>query len=1112
MQRIVIQIHRLMLAGTITVFFFFYCFSTTLAQANSRDDKRITYTARNIPLWQVFKIIKQQTNLTVFTSADIMDFNEKVNIDFNNTPIKEALHMLFRGRDLEWEIKDASIILHLVKKNLRRMDTGGIKDSSVHITGKVTDGAGNPIPGATILIKGTRDGATTNSEGRFSLPNVKFNAELIVSSIGYEKKTVQIKGQNITVELKAVVNDLDETVVIAYGTTTKRFNTGNVSKVSASEIEKQPVNNPLLTLQGRIPGLEITQSSGLPGAGIRIQIRGRNSLTNGFDPLFIIDGVPYISQKFIDISAAVLGYGNATPGNPFSHLNPADIESIEVLKDADATAIYGSRGANGVVLITTKKGKAGESKIDINMQSGWGKVGRKLELLNTRQYLEMRHEAFKNDGAVPNPNADFDVTLWDSTRETDWQKELIGETARYTDIQTSFSGGNAQTQYLIGAGYHKETTVFPGNYNDLKVSTHFNINNRSQNKKFRISLSGLYTVDNNQLGSHDLTEEAITLPPNAPALYNSDGSLNWAHYNTANSTWPYNNPAAQLLQRFKTKTNTLVSNASIGYIILPGLEIKSNGGYTNTQTNEVVTIPFSSYDPVVWPSRQREARFGISNTNSWIIEPQITYLKKIAKGDFTLLAGATIQQNNIDAQRLDAAGFNTDLVMEDLKAATSIIVHTTVNSVYKYNAVFGRLNYNWQEKYIINLTARRDGSSRFGPANRFHNFGAIGLGWLFSSEKFIQTHFPFISYGKLRASYGSTGSDQVGDYSFMDLYTPDNAGIPYLGVNGIYPSKIFTPDLAWEETRKFEAGLELGFIDDRIVLTGSFYRNRSSNQLVDYSLPSITGFISVKRNLDALVQNKGWEFEVRTTNVNTNNFHWYTSANLTLNRNLLVSGPEGLDAFYRQKIGYPLSSIFVYHSLGVDPITGLYQVADAHGSPTSNPSRATDATSLIDFTPTFYGGLQNSINYKGLELDFLFQFRKQLQAPIYLHNYIPGAINQVPGSNQPVTVLDRWQQPGDVRPIQRFSQNSSTLKNWVNARDSDQQYGDASYIRLKNLSLSWQLPDRLKQNLHAKNVKIYVQGQNLLTITNYKGLDPETVSSITLPPLRVITFGIQAIL
>ncbi|HEX9512826.1 MAG TPA: SusC/RagA family TonB-linked outer membrane protein, partial [Puia sp.] len=967
----------------------------------------------------------------------------------------------------------------------------------------------------TVTIKKLGKSGTTNEKGEFVLQNVPNGTYTVeISYVGYEKFTSEIVASDNTMmvnaELKKSTNRLDEVQVIAYGTTTERFNTGNVSVVKAEDIEKQPVNNPLLALEGRVPGLVITQAAGLPGSGVTVQIQGQNSIGNGNDPFYVIDGVPYTSQLLPSLNHLLLGtsgVNNPQAGNPLSYINPSDIESISVLKDADATAIYGSRAANGAILITTKKGKAGQTKADINMQSGWGQVTRKLDLLNTQQYLQMRHEALNNDGITASlANGDYDLLQWDTTRYTDWQKALIGGTAQYTNVSASVSGGTTTTQYIVGGTYHRETTVFPGHFADQKGSLHFNINSVSANQKFRLQLSGNYLVDNNQLPGIDLTNTAITLAPNEPSLYNADGSLNWAPSATGTSTF-YNNPLSYLYNKYTNKANNLISNAVFSYQVLPGLDVRSSFGYTNLQINEIATSPLISTPPEARPYNQSAAQYGNNNINSWIIESQVSYKRVIGKGRIEALVGTTINQNNSNGQQLTGIGYNSDLVLEDIRSAASVTVQSTIASLYKYNALFGRLSYNWDDKYLINLTARRDGSSRFGAANQFHNFGAAGIGWIFSKEAIIRNTLPFLSFGKLRASYGTTGNDQIGDYQFLNLYRPTYAQVPYQGATGLAPNGLANPYLQWEETKKLQFGLEVGFLKDRILLNTNYFQNRSSNQLLNYVLPIITGFVGIARNFPATVQNKGWEFTLTVTNVKTRDFTWSTHINLTLPQNKLVAFPNLASSSYAAAlaIGQPITIQHVFHLISVNDTTGIYQFADSKGNPTYNPSFGTDYTVIINTSPKFYGGFQNSFSYKGFQLDFLFQFVKQ-KALNYFLGYYPGT----EGSNQPVSVLSRWQKPGDIAPIQRYNSNYGLFQQFFDASVfSDAAYSDASYIRLKNLSLSWQLPEVWRKKAHLQNARLYMQGQNLLTITKYQGMDPENESTISLPPLRVLSVGVQ---
>jgi len=928
----------------------------------------------------------------------------------------------------------------------------------------------------------------------------------VVSFIGYLPKEVSASANMGNVVLEQSLSKLDEVQVIAYGTTTQRLSTGNVTTIKADVIEKQPVSNPLLALQGRVPGLFIEQATGFAGTGVKVRIQGKNSIANGNDPLYVIDGIPFVSQLLPSTIFNILGQsGGSSVGSPLSFINPSDIESIDVLKDADATAIYGSRAANGAILITTKKGKAGDVKIDFNLQSGIGKVAKQYAMLNTQQYLAMRHEALKNDHLTVSPT-DYDINgQWDTTRYTNWQKELIGGTSRYQDFQGSVSGGSAVTQFLFGAGYHRETTVFPGDFADAKGSAKLNINSTSKNQKFKIQAGVSYLIDNNHLPNDDLTIDAIQRPPNSPSLFNPDGSLNWSPDENGNST--FINPLAYLYRKYNNKTTNLISNVYLGYQILPGLELKSGFGYTNIQTNELNTLPQVSYQPEYSAYNVRGANWGNSNISSWSIEPQLTYTRSIAKGKLDVLIGTTLQQRNSHSLGLGGSQQISDAVLEDLKSALVVNVNSTLEETYKYNALFGRINYIWNTRYIVNLTARRDGSSRFGTENQFHNFWSAGAAWIFSEEKPLKDNFQFLSFGKFKASYGTTGSDQIGEYQYLSLYDVTNTTLPYQGSSNLAPARLFNPYLGWEETRKLQLGIDLGFLKDRILFNAIYTKNNSSNQLISYPLSRFTGFYGVSMNRPASVQNSGWEFSLSAVNMASGDFKWSSNFNLTLQRNKLAAF-AGLDqSSYANTyfIGKSINTKQVFHALGVDPNTGVYRFEDKNGNPTFNPDDFADKKVFVNSDPVFYGGIGNSLKYKGLELEFLFQFVEQKTDG----NYSLGNASGIEGINQPLSVLSRWQHPGDQTEVQKFNSDYSLGTTLYKVAISDANWVDASYIRLKTLSLSWQLPIGLKNALHLDNCKFYLLGQNLLTITHYQGLDPETKSLSSLPPLRQLTLGVK---
>ncbi|HEY4287991.1 MAG TPA: SusC/RagA family TonB-linked outer membrane protein [Puia sp.] len=1072
----------------------------------------VSFSGNNVPLNTVFSSIEKQTGLSFFFNYALIKDTKPVTLNVQDVPFEEALNLILQGEGLDFYRTGKTIFI--VKRQIGAEEPASNSESAsaeqVNIRGRVTNNLGESLVAATVFVKDGKKATLTNERGEFELKNVAIGTILEISYLGYQRKVIEVeKGESIMIQLFPSNNQLDEIHVIAYGQTTQRLSTANITMVKGKDIEMQPVNNPLLALEGRVPGLFITQSNGLPGAGVKVRIQGQNSMVNGTDPLYVIDGVPYTSHLLTTTYLGPLGTSQSGPGsgigNPMSFINPSDIESIEVLKDADATAIYGSRAANGAILITTKKGKIGKSKTTFNLQNGWGAAIHRLPLMNTQQYLEMRHEALNNDGITGPGTYDYDINgAWDTTRNTDWQKILIGGTAQYTNVNGSVSGGNANTQYLIGGTYYRESTVFPGDFSDVKGSLHFNLNTVSNNQKLKVQLTGSYLIDNNRLPISDLTGQAITLAPDAPALYKPDGTLNWQLDPTGASTWT--NPLSFLYREYQNKTYNLIGNGNLSYAILPGLEIKTNLGYTSLRTNEFSGTSLLSLDPLTQAllgTRGRSAAFSYSTIDSWIFEPQVDYKMLLGSGKAEFLVGSTLHQINSNGFSISGTGYNSDALLADIRSAATVnTAGNSVYSTYKYNALFSRINYSFKDKYILNLSARRDGSSRFGPANQFHDFYSIGAGWIFSEENAIKDKLTFISFGKLRGSYGTTGNDQIGDYQFMNLYNSVVVGVPYQSTTGLSVTSLPNPYLQWEETKKLQGGVELGFLKNRIFLIANYAKNRSSNQLLALALPYITGFSTVATNLPAKIENSEVELALNTTNFQNTDFTWTSSINLTVPRNKLLAYYGVLPSYL--SIGQPIAINKVFNFKGVDPSTGVFQFADSHGGLTSTPDPVNDATKVINTGfPKYYGGFQNTIRYKIFQLDVLFQFVKQIGGNYFLGQLLPGGL-----VNQPTYVLNRWRKPGDITTTERYNSDFSLFPQFLNALNSDIAFSDASYIRLKNVSFSIDAPSKWLHSMHFQTLKLYMRAQNLLTLTKFKGADPETGSG-GLPPLRVLTIGLQ---
>lgn len=972
-----------------------------------------------------------------------------------------------------------------------------LKAQNLMVTGKVTDGL-LPISGASIIVKNTTVGAVSDFDGRYTI-TARATDTLQISYLGYTKQTIPILNRtSIDVQLLEDAMALGEVQINAgYYTTTDREKTGSISRITAKAIELQPVNNPLGAMQGYMSGVNIVQNTGVPGGGYNIEIRGRNFINGVSDPLFIINGVPISSQSLgtFDVSGLIL-QGNISPLNA---INPNDIENIEVLKDADATAIYGSRGANGVVLITTKKGIAGKTQLQLNLSNSLGVVSNFLNLMNTEQYLEVRREGIINDGYaayLEDPSFDFawpDLKIWDKNRYTDWQKKLIGGTSHRRNAQLRLTGGNPQTRFLISAAHQKESTVFPGESNYKKTSMHSNINHSSNRDRFTVNLSTIYTHEYNLLPQEDFSYPAYKLEPNAPKLYNEIGDLNWE-----NNTW--DNPLASLLKEYSANINSLIANAYISYKVTANLEFKSSLGFNNYKLNSSKTLPSTATNPALGRTSQNYSSHttNASQRESWIIEPQLQWNKQWDKAKLEILLGTTFQRETNKQLVQKGSGYPTNSLLHNFAAAEIVKVQQDMDSEYSYNAIFGRLNLNLDEKYLINLTGRRDGSSRFGSGRQFGNFGAVGMAWLFSEEDIFKNS-AFLNFGKLRASYGSTGSDNIGDYKFLNTYSI--SGYDYDGITAMQPTGIFNPIFGWESNKKLEAAIELGLFKNVLNLTTSWYRNQSSNQLIGIPLAATTGFSQLTGNFDATVENTGFEVDIQSVNLERKHLKWSTTFNITIPQNKLVKFDDLENSTFanRYVIGQPLTIVKLYHALGVDPETGIYQFEDYNED--GDISSSMDRQLVKDLAPTFYGGLGNTVSYGNLTLNVLFQFKKQQAFNLLRYSAVTGYRR-----NAPVDLLDRWQQKGDMNPIQKASGGfGSGVDTGALQQDSNAAVSDASFIRLRNISLSYKVP-RVSNSL---DINIYAQGQNLLTFTNYKGPDPEYPSYSRLPPLRQMTLGMQ---
>ena len=984
----------------------------------------------------------------------------------------------------------ANPIVNIVPLMSRSMDSQ-VQDRS--ISGRVTGETGEGLPGVSVVVKGTQRGTTTDSDGRYQLTAPSGNLTLVFSFVGYVSQEVVIGNQS-TVNLTMTPDDktLNEVVIVGYGQVKKSDLTGSVSTVPVEEIRKVAVTSLDQSLQGRAAGVQITQNSGSPGSATTIRIRGGNSIQGDNEPLYVIDGIPFKND----------GAGNGSSFNVLSTLNPSDIESISVLKDASSTAIYGSRGANGVVIITTKRGKAGKSTVNFDAYYGIQNVRRKYPVLNGREYAQLVNDANTNEGrpAVYTPeqvNA-FGVG-------TDWQDEIFQQ-APIQNYQLSMSGGDEKTQYALSGGYFKQGGLVV-NSNFDRYSFRVNLDRKLTNKiKVGNSLTVNRTVTNQARSDGDLgsaglvTVAALQYPPIIP-VYNPDGS-----YFTTGPLLNFtaDNPVA--LARESKNRNTayrVFGNVFGDYQVINGLNLRVLLGIDGVLQKQ------DSYLPRVVTSGQAQggsASIFNSQSITWLNENLLTYNRNFGTiHSVGALLGFTQQANRYEYSTAAARNFvNDNLGSGNLGAGSVPLVPGSGVGTWGLRSYLARINYGYKDKYLLTASFRADGSSRFGANKRYGYFPSAALAWRVSEEAFLKNN-RVLNDLKLRVTYGSTGNqDGIGNYPAYSLLGTQNYVFGNVVSTGIGPAQISNPDLSWETTTQADAGVDVGLLNNRITLTADLYLKRTKDLLLNVTLPSTSGYSSATQNLGR-VENRGIELSLSSRNIDKA-FKWSTNLNLAANRNRVLDIGGAPQIFSGQvanigqnitsgiiRVGEPLGSFYGYVTDGLyqstdelaalaDPQArkpGDRRYADLNGDKKIDDN---DRTIIGRAQPKLIGGLSNTFSYKGVELTVFFQgvYGNQiLNANRFELEYLNAT------DNQNRDVLDRWTPTNTNTDIPRASTTRPAN------RISTRQIEDGSYLRLKNLQLAYSLPQTLLKTLKIQSLRVYATAQNLLTFTSYSGYDPE---------------------
>ena len=975
----------------------------------------------------------------------------------------------------------------------------------VEIRGKILDeGSKQSVIGATIKLKGQPGGAISNVDGDFHANVKSLPVTLVVSNIGYKYQEIDVyEAEPITIFLAEDQNRLNSVVVVGYGTQKRSELTGSVSSLPVEKL-KQAGTSFESALQGAISGVQVTQTSGAPGSGVSIRIRGGNSITGGNDPLYVIDGFPVYNNS----SETNAGALNSQPVNPLSSINPGDIESVDVLKDASATAIYGSRGANGVVIITTKKGKAGVNKVTYDGSIGVQTASKKIDLLNAKEWATLKNDARINSGKAPLYSASQLDSL--GRAGTDWQSAAL-RSATIQNHNLSFTGGNDKTHYSVSTGYLSQDGILVGTdfrrfssriALDSKISNKFTVGinlNGSKSDANQTSFGNVQAVGDNILS-------ILYMPPTVP-IKTKTGAYTFASpYESAVA-----NPIATLNLAKNLNTNYRVLGTIYGeYKIVEGLKAKVLVGTDILANKQNRYLPASIYEGA---SLGGVATVGSKFTNRWLNENTLTYNKTFSEvHNVEALAGLTQESSKSEGVIASSQGFINDILQyNDLYSGSTTNKSYSSYTGYSLLSYLGRINYNYKQTYFVTASVRRDGTSRLGANSRWGNFPSAAVAWKINKEPFFKPLSESISNLKIRLGAGRTGNSEILPFQSLSLLTvfsyPTGSGTTTN--SGYAPARVANPDLKWETTTQYDGGIDLGLFSDRINLVFDAYYKKTTDLLLDVQLPYTSGFASAYQNYGS-VQNKGIELGLNTENIK-GKFGWNTNVIFSLNRNKVLSLGNGLQSYIVTisggnsasivQVGQPLGSFYGYKADGIFKSTDniantpridqtgtkpgdvrYKDISGPNGKPDGIISQAYDRTLIGNAQPKFTFGFTNNFTYKHFDLSL--SFSGSVGNKIYssiLQNLqlTTGFQNGIKG------LTDHWTTANEKAQYPRANENVPATP------ASDLYVYDGSYIRLKNISFGYNLPKRVVSKLKISNLRLYVSAQNLKTWTSYKGYDPE---------------------
>ncbi|WP_205509663.1 TonB-dependent receptor [Longitalea arenae] len=1104
------------------------------ATAQAEDDRGgITIRQQNVPIQKVFHTIEKQSGYRFFYNETLLQGAVNVTLNLQHVSLQVALEACFRNQPLSYAIVDKTII---VKRRPGQPSaapvTAAVSTSRprkiIAVRGKVTSN-NLPVAGASIVIKGTDNGASTDKDGIFTLPEVEEDATLVVSSVSHSAREVRLNGQSfISIDLSQRTDDLDEAVVVAYNTTTQRRNVGAVTVVKGEQITNLPHLSFDKSLQGLVPGLLVTSGTGQPGGGVsNFVLRGVATSANPENgsvvrnPLIVIDGVP-VSQE---TSQMYISNATTAINNPLAQLNPTDIESITVLKDAAAIALYGANSSNGVIMVTTKKGKPGKTRFNIRHQTDIAAPTQLQDMLNQDEYLELVHETLANTNSYyQNPQKVIDTlkklfpTMADGSfyAQPDWYDALYKNNATTISNDLSISGGNEKTTFYLNFEYTKQDGVVKNTGFDRK-SIRLNLEHRPQHwLKFGLNTTVSHTKQDygaSTAGGNDGKMENMfisSLSPLIPIyLENGDYNFNFQQGVLAENTV---NPVAAA--KYNTNQNTAfrgLTNVFGEINLLKYLSFRTNVGFDFALTEAKEKADPRLRDPAIRNTGGRVEERDTRRAN--IISTNILQFNKQfgSKHRLGLLAGQEARILNQKILGVAVTGLSSpyyDQITSPGATVFSQAGYTLKETLLSY---FGQLNYDYENKYLLTSTVRRDGSSRFGEDKRFGTYWSTGVGWVISAEPFMNAASRWMNYLKVRGSIGAAGNAGA-----IDRFTPYDPITPgtYSGNISVRPagSVAGNADVKWENTFSWDAGLELRILNERLSFTADIYQRTTDNLIYSLPLSRNTGYQSILGNVGAM-RNRGVELSFSANIIRKKSFFWRLDGNWSTNQNKLIKANNStvqsqLSVAYNQE-GKSFNSFYLRRWAGVDPLTGaaLYMDSLGNASPDYNAAKPEFVGKA---QPDGFGAITNTFNYMGLELSAILYYQYGYNI---LNNNSIRTVNDgyLPLVNETKDALNRWQKPGDESPNPK-----RTVNNISGSNRSTRTLYKGDHIRLQNIILSYQVPAKLIQLLHLSNAKVYLQGNNLAlwTTANTYG-DPSSanvygVISYSYPIARTWSIGINA--